>query len=342
MSFMSCDASMARPSCRSLMGVQILGTGSYVPDAVITNEHLQNRFQCDKEWIVKQTGIRERRHALANQATTDLAFEAARRCIDNSGVRPQDVDMLLVGTITPDMSFPSAACLVQNRLKLKCAAVDLQAACAGFMYSLVTGAAYVVSGASDYCLVVGADTLSRIANPNDVKIYPIMGDGAGAVLLSRGRPDQGIVQYSMGSEGSGGNLIQRRGCGSRIPPSAEILDQGLQYMEMEGRAVFNWAASILCDSISDVLGAAHMTPDDVDLYVPHQANIRIINAAIDVLHIDRQKVYTNIDRYGNTSAASVPLALDEAVADNRVKPGNHIIMSGFGSGLVWGTTLFRW
>ena len=339
---MDCNSNPVRPACRSLTGVQILGTGSYVPDSVITNDHLQNRFQCDKEWIVKQTGIRERRHVLAHQATTDLAFEAARRCLDRAEVNARDVDLLLVATITPDMTFPSAACLLQHRLGLKCAAVDLQAACAGFVYALVTGAAYIVSGASDLCLIIGADCLSRIINPKDVKIYPILGDGAGAVLLGRGKPHQGIVQYSMGSEGSGGHLIQRRGCGSRIPPTAAILEQGLHYMEMEGRAVFNWAASILCDSIMDVLKAAGMQPEDIDLYVPHQANIRIINAAIDVLKIDRQKVYTNIDRYGNTSAASVPLALDEAVAENRVRPGNHIIMSGFGSGLVWGTTLFRW
>lgn len=339
---MNRDAVPARPACRSLLGVRIIGTGSYVPDAVITNEHLQNRFYCDKEWIVKQTGIRERRHALANQATTDLGFEAARRCIANAGIRSGDIDMLLVATITPDMSFPSAACLIQDQLKLKCAAVDLQAACAGFMYALVTGAAYVVSGACKMCLVIGADCLSRIANPNDMKVYPLLGDGAGAVLLTRGSPSQGIVQYSMGSDGSGGSLIQRRGCGSRVPPSPEVLEQGLHYMEMEGRAVFNWAASIFCDSVMDVLKAANMKAQDVDLYVPHQANIRIINAAIDVLGIDRQKVYTNIDRYGNTSAASVPLALDEAVADHRVRTGNHIVMSGFGSGLVWGTTLFRW
>lgn len=339
---MNSDSNPPRPSCRSLMGVQILGTGSYVPDSVITNSHLQNRFGCDEEWIIKQTGIRERRHALANQATTDLGYEAARRCIDQAGVDPGDIDLLLMATITPDMTFPSAACLLQNRLKLKCPAVDLQAACAGFVYALVTGAAYVVSGASDLALILGAECLSRIVNPADVKTYPLLGDGAGAVLLGRGRPDQGIVQYSMGSQGSGSTLIQRRGCGSRIPPTPEVLAEGLHYMEMEGRAVFNWAASILCDSIMDVLKAAHMKPGDIDLYVPHQANIRIINAAIDVLGIDRQKVYTNIERYGNTSAASVPLALDEAMAEGRVRPGNHVVMSGFGSGLVWGTTLFRW
>ncbi len=336
------EANSQRPPCRSLMGVQILGTGSYVPDAVITNEHLKIRFGVDGEWIVKQTGIRERRHALAHQATSDLGFEAGRRCLDAAGVGPEDIDLLLVATITPDMSFPSAACILQNRLKLKCPAADLHAACAGFVYALVTGAAYVVAGASDLVLILGADCLSRVVNPADTKTFPLLGDGAGAVLLGRGRPDQGIVKYTLGSEGSGSHLIQRRGCGSRLPPSPEILEQGLHYMEMEGRAVFNWAASILCDSIQDVLDAARMAPQDVDLYVPHQANIRIINAAIDVLGIDRKKVYTNIERYGNTSAASVPLALDEAVAERRVKPGNHVVLTGFGSGLVWGTALFRW
>jgi 3-oxoacyl-[acyl-carrier-protein] synthase-3 len=324
------------------MGVQILATGSYVPDSVVTNHHLQNRFGCDPEWIVKQTGIHERRHALAHQATSDLGVEAARRCIDQAHVSPRDIDLLLVATVSPDMSFPSAACLVQDHLKLTCAAVDLQAACAGFMYGLVTGSAYVASGASDLALVIGADCMSRFINPGDVKTYPLLGDGAGAVLIGRGEPDQGLIQYSLGSDGSGGSLLTRPACGSRMPPTADVVAQGLHYMRMDGRAVFNWAASILCDSIQDVLQAAGVQPQDVHLYVPHQANIRIINAAIDVLGIDRSRVFTNLDRYGNTSAASVPLALDEAVGEGRVQPGNLVMLTGFGAGLVWGTALVRW
>jgi 3-oxoacyl-[acyl-carrier-protein] synthase-3 len=331
-----------RPRCRSLTGVQIIGSGSYVPDAVVSNEHLHQRFGFDSDWIVKRTGILERRHALPHQATSDLCYEAARRCLDQSGVKPGDIDLVLLATFTPDYSFPSTACLLQDRLKLACPAVDLQAACAGFMYALITGAAYVASGASDLALIVGGDCNSRILNPHDIKTYPLFGDGAGAVLLTRGRPDQGLLSYSLGADGSGGDLLSRPACGSRMPPTSELLDKGLHYMYMDGRAVFRWAVSILCDTIQDVLTAGGYKPTDVDLYIPHQANLRIINAAIDVLRIPRQRVYNNLDKYGNTSAGSVPLALDEALAEGRLKPGQLTVLSGFGAGLTWGTALMRW
>jgi 3-oxoacyl-[acyl-carrier-protein] synthase-3 len=331
-----------RPRCRRLLGVKVVGTGSYVPDAVVSNDHLFERFGFDSDWIVKRTGILERRHALPHQATSDLCLEAVNRCIDRAGVRPQDIDLLLVGTFTPDYSFPSTACILQDKLKLVCPAVDMQAACAGFMYALITGAAYVASGASDLCLVVGGDCNSRILNPDDIKTYPLFGDGAGAFLIARGRPDQGILAYSMGADGSGGDQLIRYACGSRLPPTPELLAKGQHYMYMDGRAVFRWAVAILNDTIQDVLTEAGMTPADVDLYVPHQANIRIINAAIDVLHIPRTKVYNNLDRYGNTSAGSVPLALDEAIAEGRLSPGQLVLVSGFGAGLAWGTTVMRW
>jgi 3-oxoacyl-[acyl-carrier-protein] synthase-3 len=324
------------------MGVRITGTGSYVPDAVITNQHLHARLGFDSDWIVKRTGILERRHVLPHQATSDLCVEASQRCISAANIDPKLIDLLIVATFTPDMSFPSTACLVQDRLRLNCAAMEVEAACAGFMYALITGAAYVLSGASDLALIVGADANSRIMNPNDIKTYPLFGDGAGAALLTRGRPDQGILSYSMGSDGSGGDLLTRLACGSRRPPTPELLAEGKQYMYMDGRAVFRWAMNILTDSIKDVLSAANRQPQDVELYIPHQANIRIINAAIDVLHIDRSKVYCNLDRYGNTSAGSIPLALDEAVQDGRLKENDLVIMSGFGAGLTWGTALIRW
>ncbi len=331
-----------RPPCRQLMGVQILGTGSYVPDLVVTNEDLMHHLGCDPEWIVKQMGVHERRHARPHQATSDLCFEAAVRCLKRAEVGPEEIDMLVVATITPDMSFPSVGCLLQDRLGLNCFAFDLSAACAGFMYALVVGASHVVSGAADKVLIVAGDCMSRVANPKDVKTYPILGDGAGAVLLGRGRPDQGLVNYSLGSDGSGANLLGRRGGGSRLPPTPEVLAEGLHFLHMNGKAVFSWAVAILCDTIQDVLAASGIGPGDVDLYVPHQANIRIINAALDVLGIGRGMVFTNIARYGNTSAASVPLALDEAIADDRVRPGDRIVMSGFGAGLTWGTALFAW
>jgi len=333
---------LARPRCRRLTGVQIVGTGSYVPDAVVSNDHLHQRFGFDSDWIVKRTGILERRHALSHQATSDLCGEAARRCIEQAGVKPDDIDLLLLATFTPDMAFPSTACLVQDQLKLNCPAFDMQAACAGFMYALITGAAYVASGASDLALIIGGDCNSRILNPNDIKTYPLFGDGAGAVLMTRGRPDQGLLSYSMGADGSGGDLLSRPACGSRLPPTPELLSKGMHYMHMDGRAVFRWAVAILCDTIQDVLKDSGLTPGAIDLYLPHQANIRIINAAIDVLHIPRSRVYNNLDRYGNTSAGSVPLALDEAISDGRVKPGNLLVLSGFGAGLAWGTAVLRW
>jgi 3-oxoacyl-[acyl-carrier-protein] synthase-3 len=322
--------------------VRVLGTGHYVPDAVVTNDHLHARFGFDSDWIVKRTGILERRHALPHQATSDLCHEASVRCIESAGVDPKDIDLIVLATFTPDMAFPSTACLLQDRLRLSCAAIEMEAACAGFMYALITGAAYVASGASDLALVVGGDCNSRILNPNDIKTYPLFGDGAGAVLLTRGRPDQGLVSFSLGSDGGGGDLLSRPACGSRLPPTPELLAKGLHYMHMDGRAVFRWAVSILCDTIQDVLKASDLRPGDIDLYIPHQANIRIINASIDVLKIPRNKVFNNLDRYGNTSAGSVPLALGEAVQEGRVRPGGLLVLSGFGAGLAWGTAVLRW
>jgi 3-oxoacyl-[acyl-carrier-protein] synthase-3 len=240
------------------------------------------------------------------------------------------------------MAFPSTACLVQDRLKLSAAALEVEAACAGFMYALITGAAYIVSGASDLALIIGGDCNSRVLNPNDIKTYPLFGDGAGAVLLARGRPDQGLVSFSLGADGGGGDMLSRPACGSRLPPTPELLAKGLHYMHMDGRAVFRWAVSILCDTIQDVLKAGSLQPGDIDLYIPHQANIRIINAAIDVLHIPRTRVFNNLDRYGNTSAGSIPLALSEAVQEKRVRPGSLMVLSGFGAGLAWGTAVMRW
>jgi 3-oxoacyl-[acyl-carrier-protein] synthase-3 len=333
---------LPRPKCRRLTGVRILATGSYVPDIVVTNAQLHQRFGFDSDWIVKRTGILERRHALPHQATSDLCYEAAKRCIAQAGVKTSDIDLCLLATFTPDMSFPSTACLVQDRLQLNCPAVDLQAACAGFMYALITGASYVAAGASDMALVIGGDCNSRIVNPNDIKTYPLFGDGAGAVLLTRGRSDQGLLSFSLGADGSGGDLLSRPACGSRLPPSPELLEKGMHYMYMDGRAVFRWAVAILCDTIQDVLKHSGLRSSDIDLYIPHQANIRIINAAIDVLRIPRTRVFNNLERYGNTSAGSVPLALDEAMSEGRIQPGHLLVLSGFGAGLAWGTTVVRW
>ena len=336
-----------RPKCRTLMGVRIVGTGKYVPDAVVTNEHLHAKLGFDSQWIVKRTGILERRHALPHQATSDLCVEAANDCFAKSGYTAADIDLLVIGTFTPDMSFPSTACLVQDRLGIVGPAIEVESACAGFMYALITAATYLLSGASDRALVIGGDTNSRILNPDDIKTYPLFGDGAGAVILERcppgqsGTDAQGILAYSMGSDGSGGPLLERPACGSRLPVTPELIAAGKHFMVMDGRAVFRWAVEILCDTIQDVLTAAKLTPNDIDLYIPHQANIRIINAAIDVLHIPRTKVFNNLEKYGNTSGGSIPIALDEAYAEGKLKPGMLAVMSGFGAGLAWGTAVMR-
>ncbi len=339
---MSSDRQSPRPKCRSLLGFRFSGVGKYLPDSIVSNEHLHAKFGFDSEWIVKRTGIHERRHALPHQATSDLCVEAANDCFAKSGYGPKDIDLLVVGTFTPDMSFPSTASIVQDRLGLVAPAVEVEAACAGFVYALVTAAAYVKAGLSDRALVIGADTNSRIVNPDDIKTYPLFGDGAGAVIIEPGRPDQGIVAYSMGSDGSGGPMLKREAGGSRLPPTPELLAEKKHFMHMEGHAVFKWAVNILTDTIQDVLTFSGKTVDDVALYLPHQANIRIINAAIDSLKIPRQRVFNNLDKYGNTSAGTIPIALDEALAENRLKEGELALMSGFGAGLAWGTALIRW
>jgi 3-oxoacyl-[acyl-carrier-protein] synthase III len=331
----------SRPKCRRLMGVRILSCGSYVPSQVVDNHQLHAMLGFDSDWIVKRTGILERRHAAPHEATSDLCIEAAKRCMARANVKASEIDLLVVGTFTPDMSFPSTACIIQDKLGITGPAIEVEAACAGFMYALTTAASYIVSGASDMALVIGGDCNSRVLNPADIKTYPLFGDGAGAVLLTRGSPEQGIIGYSMGSDGSGGDLLCRPSGGSRNPPTAEHLQEGKHFMYMDGRAVFRWAVDILCDTIQDVLTYAGLEPNDVDLYVPHQANIRIINASIDVLKIPRSRVFNNLDKYGNTSAGSIGIALDEAFEQGRVKPGDLVMMSGFGAGLVWGTSLVR-
>ena len=321
------------------MGVQIIGTGSYVPERVITNEELLATHGIDPAWIIQRTGIRERRFAAPEQATSDLCVEAAQRCIDSAHVDTRDIDYVGVGTFTPDQSFPSTACKVQDRLKLDCGAVDVQAACSGFMYALVTGMSMVGAGQSQLCLVIGGDCNSRIINPKDLKTYPLFGDGAGAVLLAPGAPDQGLLAYRLGADGSGGPLLQRQACGSRIPPTAEAIEKGLHYLEMDGRAVFKWAVNILTDSVEEVLARAGLTASDLDLVIPHQANIRIINAATDVLGFPRDKVFNNLERYGNTSGGSVPIAMDEARSAGHLNRKDKVLLSGFGAGLTWGTAI---
>lgn len=326
----------------SLLGVQVAGCGSFVPDNVVTNADLQSKFGFDPEWIRQRTGILERRHAPADMATSDMCVEAARRALRSANIDPQDIDLLVCGTFTPDFQCPSTACLIQDRLALDCAAFDLAAACAGFMYAMVTAAQYVATGNSKAALVVGGDCMSRIINPADQRTYPLFGDGAGAVVLTAGEPHQGLVCYQMGADGSGGSLLDRPHGGTKSPMTIAALEAGEQYLQMDGRSVFKWAVRLVTDTIELMLETAGLSVHDVSLFALHQANIRIIDAAMEQLAIPSEKVFSNVQRYGNTSAGSIPLVLDEAYREGRIDRGDTLLMCGFGAGLAWGTSLFRW
>jgi len=324
-----------------LMGVQVVGVGSYVPDNVIRNEDL-TALGHDAEWIRQRTGILERRHAPPGVATSDMAVEAARRCIRHARVDPQDIDLVLLGTFTPDLLLPSTACLVQNRLGLCAPALDLQAACASFVFALWTGMQFVANGCNQLVLVIGADCNSRVLNPTDVRTYPLFGDGAGAVLLAPGSGEQGLAAFAVGADGAGAELLKREMGGTRMPFSHDPGADGRHFMQMEGKPIFKWAVRMLHDTVGDVLRYADLTRDDVNLVIFHQANLRIINAAVADLGIDPKKVVNNLDRYGNTSSGSIPLALDEALREGRIDRGDLLLLSGFGAGLTWATTLLRW
>lgn len=334
-------AKSGRSPIHTLMGVQVLATGSAVPKTVVRNADLAAQG-FDADWIVQRSGIQERRWISEGQATSDLAFEAAERCIDRAGISPADIDLILLGTITPDMGTPSTACLLQDRLGITASAVDLNAACAGFMYSMATGSQFLHSGASRMVLAIGADTLSTIINPNDKKTYPLFGDGAGAALLCPGTDEQGLLACALGSEGDTEQLLCKPAGGSRRPVTPEVFSTGEHYLHMDGRAVFKWAVRLLPEVIADVLHQANLTTTDLDLVVLHQANIRIIDAATADLGIDRDKLVVNLDRYGNTSAASIPLALDEANQQGRISRGDKVLLCGFGSGFSWGAAIVQW
>lgn len=329
----------ARSRFGRLMGVQILGVGSSVPEVVVTNEDLA-KLGCDAEWILRRTGITQRRHAPPGLATGDLAAMAAQRCLADANVPPDEVDLLLLGTYTPDQLMPATASMVQAALGVTAPAFDIQAACTSFALALLTGMQYVATGCCRRVLAIGADVNSRVVDPADPKTYPLFGDAAGAVLLGPGGPQQGILAYAAGSDGLGGPLLYRPMGGTREPfdPSRPAE----QFLRMDGRAVFKWAIRTLRETTEQVLAASALTLDDVDLVVFHQANLRIIDSAAAELRLPPEKVFNNLDRYGNTASASIPLALDEAVRAGRIVRGSRILFSGFGGGLSWATMLLQW
>lgn len=324
-----------------LTGVEILSCGAYAPPRIVTNEDLAQHGY-DAQWIVQRTGILARRWSDDGVAASDLGYEAATRCLAQANLSASELDLIVLATMTPDSPIPSTACQVQRRLGGRAAAMDVGAACAGFMFALATGMQFIKTGNARRVLVIGTDVMTRTIDPADKRTFPLFGDGAGAVLLGAGSGDQGLLAYSLGSDGSGADLLCIPGGGSREPLTPERLAAGRQFIRMEGRAVFKWAVNLLADSIRQVVAGAGLTTDDLSLVVLHQANRRILDAAADALGIARDKLLINLDQYGNTSAGSIPLALNEALVAGRLRRGDNVLLSGFGAGLAWGTAVLRW
>ena len=327
----------------SRVRVGIAGTGSYVPERVVPNSFFEEYLDTSDEWIVQRTGIRERRFAAEHEATSDLALNAGRRALEAAGVRPEDLDMVIVGTLTADYPLPSAACLVQDRLGAKNAgAFDCNAACTGFLAALHTGEAFIAAGRARRVLVIGAETLTRFVDFQDRSSCVIFGDAAGAAVLTPfddcGQGE--ILRTTLGADGSGYDFIHIPGGGSRKPATPATLEARDHFIHMRGREVFRFAVKYMGDMIEQMLEGQDR--DELALIVPHQVNRRIIDAALDRLEMTDEKVAINIQRYGNTSAGTVPVALDEALRAGRVKKGELVILVAFGAGLTWGGTLIRW
>jgi 3-oxoacyl-[acyl-carrier-protein] synthase-3 len=327
----------------NLVPVGILGTGKYVPERVLTNEDLEKMVDTNDEWIVTRTGMKERRIASEDQASSDLAFHAAEIALRNAGIGADELGLIIVATVTPDMSFPSTACVLQGRLGAKnAAAFDLSAACSGFIYALANASNFIAMGTYKYALVVGAECLSKITDYTDRNTCILFGDGAGAVVLGAVAEGKGFRSFELGADGTGGDLLKVSGGGSRNPSSPESLENKSHYIYMAGAEVFKFAVRIMGNAAEEALRKAGLTKQDIDLLVPHQANIRIIQSSLNRLDLSEDKCMINLHKYGNVSAASIPIALAEAVEEDRIKPGDCIVLVGFGGGLTWGAAVLVW
>ncbi|GAW91076.1 beta-ketoacyl-ACP synthase III [Calderihabitans maritimus] len=328
---------------KNLRPVGIVGTGSYVPEQIISNSDLEKMVDTSDEWIRTRTGIRERRKADDNTATSDLAIVAAQRALEDAGVNPEDVDLIIVATVTPDMLFPATACLVQKAIGAeRAAAFDLEAACSGFIYGLGIGSQMVATGLYDTVLVIAADTLSKIVDWTDRNTCVLFGDGAGAAVLRPVSEGEGILGNYLKADGNGSELLKVPAGGSRLPSSVETVTQRLHYIHMNGNEVFKFAVRIMEEAALKALEQCGLSKKDIDYLIPHQANIRIVEAALKRLEVPSDKVYINLDRYGNISGASIAVALDEALKEGKIQAGDLVLLVGFGAGLTWGATVIRW
>jgi len=322
--------------------ISITGIGAYAPEHVVTNDDLSKLMDTSDEWIVERTGIHERRVAADDQALSDIALPAARAALAQAGLEAGTIDLLIVATITPDMAFPSAGAIIADELgATDAAAYDLSAGCTGFMYAVAQGYGMVAAGLARHALVVGGDVLSRILDWSDRGTAVLFGDGAGAVVLER-VSEGGFLGFELGADGSGGPQLYLPAGGSRAPATAETVAEHKHYVQMNGREVFKFATRILVTSAEKVLAECGKTIDDVDVYIPHQANVRIIDHAAEKLGIPKEKIVVNVERYGNTSSGSIPLALADAQAEGRLREGALVLMTGMGAGLTWGSGLIEW
>jgi 3-oxoacyl-[acyl-carrier-protein] synthase-3 len=325
-----------------VMRVSISGLGCHVPERVMTNDELAELVETSDEWIVERTGIRERRVASADEALSDLSLPAARQALEQAGAEPESIDLIIVATVTPDVAFPSTGALLADQLGAPdAAAYDLSAGCTGFMYALAQAYGMLVGGLSRRALVVGGDVLSKIVNWHDRRTCVLFGDGAGAVVLDRVEKG-GFIGFELGADGAGGVHLSLPAGGSRLPASRETVAGEQHFVQMNGPEVYKFATRVLVSSAEKLLAECGRTVDEVDVYVPHQANKRIIDHAARKLGIPEAKVVVNVDRYGNTSSGSIPLALADAAADGRLREGELVLMTGMGAGLTWGSALMEW
>lgn len=322
---------------------RFVGTGSYLPERVLTNAEIERMVETTDHWIVERTGIRERRIAAPSEATSDLAAVAATRALEAAGVRATDVDIILVATATPDMLFPATACLVQARLgATRAFAFDLSAACTGFLYGLSVADQYIRAGTARTVLVIGAEVLSRVMDWTDRSTCILFGDGAGAAVLRAEHGDRGLLSTHIHADGSLWDFIHIPGGGSRHPPSEDTLNRRLQFLRMKGSETFKVAVRTLEDTAGEALKANGLSIADIQWFIPHQANRRIIEAVGARLGLAGERVVVNLERVGNTSAASIPIALDELVRAGRVSPDHLLLFAAFGAGLTWGSAIVRW
>jgi 3-oxoacyl-[acyl-carrier-protein] synthase-3 len=323
--------------------VSVTGVGSYVPAKILTNHDLEKMVETSDEWITSRTGIKERRIAAAAEFTSDLAAKAAQRAMKKAGITAEQIDLIIVATITPDMPFPSTACLVQQKIGAhRCAAFDLEAACSGFIYGLEIGQQFIMSRTYDTVLVIGAEKLSSIVDWNDRNTCVLFGDGAGAVILQNRPNSHGLLTAVMGADGSKADLLSMPAGGSRCPATAESVNARLHYLRMDGKETFKNAVQAMLTAAQEALRRCEIDIAQIKCVIPHQANRRIINAVGERLGVGTEQLFVNLDRYGNTSAASVAIALDEAVSSGRVHRGDLLLLVVFGAGLTWGAAVIEW